>query len=672
VVGLRRFGLLLALFGLALSVVIARLYDVQVVEHRIWAREAANLMRSWEVEPYLRGTITDREGRVWVRDEEVYELELVWRDFRRGHPLGQVAQVRSLLELRTVPLAEVHRSLVTTATDLVRLSPAAIDAFGEGAALQVGAVVVPEVVGETTRAQRRNARAERRGLRASELHWYVRALLSPSAREQRLLRDAKGTVRWEEPYVALVSDRRGAPAASVELQLKGRLEASLRRLMELASVADVEDARPGEPPFQHLLRLLEAKRREVEFAAADDLFREAAGFNPERLDAGNLASIDLDWLRGALYWDHRRLTEWIEERGEAWPQAVDEALAGHVIARAKVARAWRHPADQTLSALGSVFAAGAPTRAGSAAPVPWWELDEIVVLAGFEDRFERTGTIPEGLFEAGLPFQDQALRRARGTATGQELLERVLSGTPGLPEVPPRLGGTTPLAYAAQVMARAAEQEHPTWHEHQEAPVRQVLKHWDGLLQARVRTLFEHLPGGVTLREGRVNEALEKRPYIIRDRDARPLRFARTPEYELVHLVTRHPDHYAGFHVRSATRRVPVALVDPEAQAPIMVAETLIGRTRSPYLVDILEQRPDEERMRGAQRELRMDAETREWSSRRLGGSTHRARRPATGASRSTGTGSCGARTATARASGSRSATRGARPSTSPPRTAAR
>ena len=44
-VNLRRFGGIFVALALALVVLIARLYDVQVVQHEVWAREAANLMR---------------------------------------------------------------------------------------------------------------------------------------------------------------------------------------------------------------------------------------------------------------------------------------------------------------------------------------------------------------------------------------------------------------------------------------------------------------------------------------------------------------------------------------------------------------------------------------------------------------------------------------------------
>ncbi len=605
-VGLRRFGLLLALFLVALAVVIARLYDVMVVEHPIWAREAANLTRSWSVEPYLRGSILDRNGRVWVRDEEVYELELVWRDFRRGHPLGQVAQARSLIEQRSVPLGEVHRNLLQTAVELVRLSPARIDAFGKGAALAVGESRAPAL-------ERSAARSARRSARAAELHWYVRTLLRPTRAEERSLRDAKGSSAWNEPYVALVAAKRGQPASSLEKDLRERLAESLVRLGEFAVALDL-DSESAATPFARLLALLEEKREEVEFAVADDLFRRAAGFPATRLDERNLRSIDLLWLAAALNWDRARLNEWAASRGRSWPQSLRDSLAGLAIARAKVAREWQRPDDQMLSALASLFAAHHPTEAGSALPVDWRRQDDLVVLAEFPRRFEHTGTIPKVLFESLLPFQDEELRASPYPREEGELLARVIRDTDGLPATD---GEQDPVRAAARAMASAARQSYPTWRRAQELPVRAVLADWDGRLQRRVRTLFENMPGGGELRRRFIDEALETRAYVIRDRESRPLRFERTPAYDLVHLVTRYPADYAGFHIHRATRRVPMAVADlPDLSHPPLVAETLIGRTRTPYLVKVLEQRPQEERLHEEQRRLERDESTREWIER--------------------------------------------------------
>jgi cell division protein FtsI/penicillin-binding protein 2 len=635
-VSLRRFGLLLVGFFFALAVVVARLYDVQVREHTIWAREAANLVRTWTVDPYLRGSILDRRGRVWVRDEEVYELELVWRDFRRGHPLGQVAQMRSLIDLRSVPLDEVHRGLVPSALELVHLSPAAIDDFGRGAELRVGATVLAQAVGgSSSRERRRRAKLERRGTRAAELHWYVRSLLLPTRREQRFLRDNKKGSLWGEPYMALVARARGVEPDVVADGLRERLSASLLRLAELAGQIDGREVLKADPdaaglsPFAQLLRLLEAKRREVEFAAADDLFAEAAGFQARRLDPYNLGQIDLEWLRRALYWDRPRLLAWITDRGEAWPKAVRRSLAGHVIARSKVEPEREAAPDRILSSLASLFAADGGTVRDSARPVPWWTLDELVVLGEFGSRFEHTGTVPEALYHSVLPFQAQNLRAARGQGEAIEQIERAIAETPGLPPVEGAVEGViegavegsigaSALTHAADLLNQVTTPTRPTWDPDHELPVEAVLLYWDVLLQSRVRTLFENLPGGVALREARVGAALETRPYVVRDRESRALRFERTPSYELVHLVTRHPDQYAGFRVRSATRRMPIALSSTDvegsdAEHPRMVGEFLIGRTRQPYLVDLLEQRPREAQLHDTRRQLEIDSEERAW-----------------------------------------------------------
>ena len=187
-VGLRRFGLLIALLGACLVALIARLYDVQIREHDVWAKEAANLVRSWFVEPYNRGAILDREGRTLVRDEAAYELEFVWRDFRRGHPLGQVAQLRSLVEMRPVSLAKTAglaetadrstkvTNLVLWAREFVHLSPEAIDRFGRGEALELGDHVLPAVDGASRRARHRShspfpPRPRRRRSRCPRRRW---------------------------------------------------------------------------------------------------------------------------------------------------------------------------------------------------------------------------------------------------------------------------------------------------------------------------------------------------------------------------------------------------------------------------------------------------------------------------------------------------------------------
>jgi len=105
-----------------------------------------------------------------------------------------------------------------------------------------------------------------------------------------------------------------------------------------------------------------------------------------------------------------------------------------------------------------------------------------------------------------------------------------------------------------------------------------------------------------------IEVALEERAYVIRDRGARPVRLAVDPDYELVHLVTRYPKRYAGFVVQDQSQRVPIALDDASGRP---LAETLVGMVRTPYLVDLLEERPQHERLRDLQKKRLRTADER-------------------------------------------------------------
>ena len=67
---MRRFGPLLVVLALAVLALLARLWDVQVVQHDVWVAESVNLVRSQSIEPYVRGAIRDRHGRLIAHDEE--------------------------------------------------------------------------------------------------------------------------------------------------------------------------------------------------------------------------------------------------------------------------------------------------------------------------------------------------------------------------------------------------------------------------------------------------------------------------------------------------------------------------------------------------------------------------------------------------------------------------
>ena len=99
----RRIRPLLVLCALGGVAIVLRLAQIQLQEHELWAGEASRLVHSGSVVPYRRGRILAADGRVLALDVGTYELALVYRDLRRGHPLAQVAHARSLLEGRAVP-----------------------------------------------------------------------------------------------------------------------------------------------------------------------------------------------------------------------------------------------------------------------------------------------------------------------------------------------------------------------------------------------------------------------------------------------------------------------------------------------------------------------------------------------------------------------------------------
>ena len=603
-VNLRRCGPLIGGIGLAAAVLVARLYEVQVRQHETWAREAVNLARSWEVMPYQRGAILDRVGRRLAQDERVYELEFVWREFRRGHGLGQVAQLRSVLGMHYVPLDVARTDLIPWARAFLALSPAQIDGFGEGGPLRVGDLEIPAISVQGRRARLEAVRHERRGTRASELHFYTKALLglgSSASRDlERLRRESS-----EQSYLALAARVMGTDPEGQAEQVGERLNSALAEMDTLAQrvkwsllVSEAGDAaRPWDtgPPADRLLALVEFKRSEVQFATADALFKRAAGFDPARLDADNLAGVDLDWLRRALYWDESRLDQWRVDRGRLWPERVDEHLAGYTIVRSKLASHLASPGQRVMSSLAMAFNADTRrTLDGSACPRPWWEVERVVGLTHLMERSADPDQFDPEWGQGVLPCQDEILR----TLTDDQRLEATLP--------PGGLALADPPKVRAQRMLDVASSPSPTWDPVDEPPFVSALLHWDGLLQERVADVLERLDGPLKLDAEWVEAALERRAYFVRDWGARPVLLDSQPNYDLVYAVTRDPGTHAGFRVRATTRRVRLEVDDSSNGKAVAVAAPLLGRVRSPYLLNLLEQQPRESDLRDLRRKRQL------------------------------------------------------------------
>jgi len=468
----------MAVFVLAVILLIARLYDVQVTQHEVWATEAANLVRSYNIEPYTRGELRDRAGRVLARDQQVYELDFVWRDFRRGHPLGQVAMGWSSAFGAPISLEEAQRDLVRRASALVELTPDELEAFARGAALALGAEsLVPDALleleqfevlggglnggrnraaGHTSAA--RAASAARRRTRAGDLVFYVYRLLALSPREERQVRRyVEDSSLGGRTYVELASMVTGVGPDRVRADLVERLAQAVEQLARLAQqiewgAGDTPDGvDPGWfatlVPEQRLVTVIEARRAAVEDDTADALFGTAVGCPPWRFDQQNLGGLELGWLDRLVGWDPARRLLWIRRRGADWPKMVDDWIADYVIARAKLAArgfavediaadgARRgdgresglalDPADALLSALAHAFRTEGETwsrRHG--VPADWRTIDDLEGLATLPVA-ARTDDVPRGAsLTRELTFQAPHHRRSK--AAREDLLVEVL------------------------------------------------------------------------------------------------------------------------------------------------------------------------------------------------------------------------------------------------------
>jgi cell division protein FtsI/penicillin-binding protein 2 len=186
-IGQSRTRPILILFAIGTFFVLLRMFEIQVGEHRFWALEAARLVHSGREIPYRRGEVKDARGQVLARDKDTHHLVLVYRDFRRGHPLGQIAHGRSVLMGRPVALRDAEANLLDWGAELVSLRPADLAAFADGEPLALGSLVVPASD---------DPRAENRRRRALDAGFYAKRLLPLSPRQlrslEKLARDKEG------------------------------------------------------------------------------------------------------------------------------------------------------------------------------------------------------------------------------------------------------------------------------------------------------------------------------------------------------------------------------------------------------------------------------------------------------------------------------------------------
>jgi len=580
-------------------VLVLRLYQVQVVEHEVWANEAANLVRSGRIVPFERGRILDARGRTIVRDHELYRIDFSYREFRRGHPLGQVTHARATLEMRAVPLQEGCAHLVEWATELTRLSPHALGEWMRGGTLVTPSLMLPasESPGD-----------ENRRSRARDLGFYVGRLLSLSRSEQREMHRALNEWESKETFVELLArwrgrsgshrDDRGDAEAAAEVllgELRAGWQRSLGELGELARLlADGSSRRASATALDDLVRDLEECRRSVEDDTASRLFREAAGFGPGRVASEVLdAAVDLDWIARRLFWDEARTRAWLERARAAWLGWRDSWGVEEVAAEVAVRREREGAGPDDVLDAGVAF-----FRHPSDESTAWRELERLRVVAELGETFDGLSFERDEIGSlVVLPIQDPELRALQLRPEDRWHLLGYLGEDVA----------ELTLASRARAVERGA-----AWRRALKNRLRrdefdplliELFEDWERRLQRAARAALERLlaeqaaegrGGKLRFTEERLERATERARFIRIDLESRERRIVREPDYEIVHLLSRYPERFAGFVVRDAHVRVFEALTSGDEP----LAALLIGRVRQSDVRELREQREEAEELR--------------------------------------------------------------------------
>lgn len=556
-----RFLPLIVAVVLGTVVLIARLYQVQIVEGQIWAQEAANLVRSGAVRPYRRGAILDARGRALAHDETVYRVQFNYREFRRGHPLGLVAHARSALLGRPVGLAETLENLPQWTAELIELSAGELDAFGRGEALQLGRTILPASTspGRDDRSARRN-----------DVRFYVAQLFELEPGEAR---DFSKSFKAEPdaPLCELAARaRRMADADELRQRLSARLVECSTDLEQLALRIRLERApelatdSPG-AALDALVASIEERRTAVEDDCASALFAEAFGFSAGRIEPTTLHdAVDLSWIASILAWDDARLAAWLERaRGKLRESLFGgqiERLATELEVESDDALLPRH----VLQRWAELFAA----RRARVALEGLTAARELVVLADLDALFTARADEPRE-YDALLSFQDPRWADERAALGWRELAAIELGESASESEVE-----------AAAEQWRAAFSDGFDGKFLRER-TRGVVARWEQELQRALRAeLDARRPAAVRgaraqleLVENRLDRASERARYILKDRGSRPETVARDPEYATVHLLTRHKRRFAGFRVEDTSERVVA-----RDERGVQLAGELVGR----------------------------------------------------------------------------------------------
>ncbi len=592
----RRTGPLLVVLVLASTLLVVRLAQIQLGQHAVWAEEAAGLLHSSHVVPYRRGKIQDAASRVLASDQEAYHLLLSYRDFRRHHPLGQIAHARSLLERRPLSLQEAWPDASAWALHLASLSPSAIDAFGEGGELRVG----PLVLSRTD-----DPAGDRRRSRASDLHYYVAGLLELTPRERADLVRARRSDATLPSYAELAASWRPyVDFEDVRAELVRRVDLGRSGLElladELGLGADAGDG-GARPAFDVLVDVLEERRRDVESRAASSLFAEVCGFPSGRVEPRTLrAHVDLDWLRSALGWDAARLDEWLAASRADWLGWRDGYALPWLLAGERALDAAARDPERLLALLAAPFLAeDGFQRAMDGRPIPWRELRSFAVFDSLGALF--ASEPPRGSDPGAtrpLPILAPAFLAAHPPSAGRLAWDVLApSGAAPAPDA-----AHAPHAPQLDWIRERAGATLARW----EAQFQREVDATLGRLRAAARPRDLTESGRLAIERGWLDRLDARVRYLLIDHGNREHLLERDPEYEVVYLLTRHEERFPGFVARDARER---QLWQRTGESGLPAAQ-LVGRVLGADPEDMRRQRRDLERLVDlAQRPSRTAAE---------------------------------------------------------------
>lgn len=567
----RRVAPLIALVLLGAVLLVARLYQLQVRERELWAAEAANLVRSGSIRPYTRGAIFDARGRMLRSDRSAYSLEFVYRQFRRGHPLGQAAHARAALTGAAVALETAFENLEPWCDELLQLTPRQLDDFAAGGALELGALHL---------AASDDPELEERRARRADARFYITALLHLSRIERRTLTKLaqEQTQRsWLElAGVALQVEPQQVRAAVSKRVREGRDD--LRALAD-SLAAERESAEPSLEPqaptsgaLEQLLATLDSHRERVDDECASALFREATGFAPHRIEAHTLhACVALEWIAVRLAWDSQRTLEWLERARGEYRRTMAETLPERITAQLELDARGPAAAERVLASWAEPFVS-VESRAADSSWRSWTELE---VLDDLDELLE----LPEVELEA--PSSERApvlaFEHARGESPTDEPLDWLAVARADLGPS----ATDEELAASARAWSRAFDGRFDR--EFVRARTASVLARWDHELQlaieARLRQPLERAGSDArwNVRAERLERAGERARFVLKDYGNRPRPVLQRPSYELTHFLTRHRERFAGFVVQDTHERV--ARLGRDGRP---IAATLIGAVGAP------------------------------------------------------------------------------------------